>query len=52
MPENAIFISYAREDLQAVQRLRAGLEAAGLAANGDTTGIERVLIAALVRRAG
>jgi len=30
MPENAIFISYAREDLAAVQRLKAGLEAAGL----------------------
>jgi hypothetical protein len=29
MPENAIFISYAREDLQAVQRLRAALDAAG-----------------------
>jgi hypothetical protein len=30
MPENAIFISYAREDLAAVQRLKAGLEAVGL----------------------
>jgi hypothetical protein len=30
MPENAIFISYAREDLTAVQRLKAGLDAAGL----------------------
>jgi hypothetical protein len=30
MPENAIFISYAREDLPAVQHLKAGLEAAGL----------------------
>jgi hypothetical protein len=30
MPENAIFISYAREDLGAVQRLKAGLDAAGL----------------------
>jgi hypothetical protein len=30
MPENAIFISYAREDLPAVQRLRAGMDAAGL----------------------
>jgi len=29
MPENAIFISYAREDLPAVQRLRAALDAAG-----------------------
>jgi hypothetical protein len=30
MPRNAIFISYAREDLPAVQELKAGLEAAGL----------------------
>ena len=30
MPENAIFISYAREDLPAVQRLKAGLDAAGI----------------------
>ncbi|MGH8111725.1 MAG: toll/interleukin-1 receptor domain-containing protein [Rhodanobacteraceae bacterium] len=30
MPENAIFISYARDDLPAVQRLKAGLDAAGL----------------------
>jgi hypothetical protein len=30
MPENAVFISYAREDLPAVQRLKAALEAAGL----------------------
>jgi hypothetical protein len=30
MPKNAIFISYAREDLPAVQELKAGLEAAGL----------------------
>jgi hypothetical protein len=30
MPENAVFISYAREDLAAVQKLRAGLEAAGV----------------------
>ena len=30
MPDNAVFISYAREDLAAVQRLRAGLAAAGL----------------------
>src|SRR6185312_5777555 len=30
MPENAIFISYAREDLDAVQRLKAGMDAAGL----------------------
>ena len=30
MPDRAVFISYAREDLPAVQRLRAGLEAAGI----------------------
>jgi len=30
MPDNAVFISYAREDLAAVQRLRAGLDAAGV----------------------
>ncbi len=30
MPENAIFISYAREDLAAVQRLKASFDAAGL----------------------
>lgn len=30
MPEHAIFISYAREDLPAVQRLKAAIDAAGL----------------------
>lgn len=30
MPENAVFISYAREDLAAVQRLKAALDAAGV----------------------
>jgi hypothetical protein len=30
MPDNAIFISYAREDLAAVQQIKAGLEAAGI----------------------
>jgi hypothetical protein len=30
MPENAIFISYAREDLPAVQHLKGALDAAGL----------------------
>jgi hypothetical protein len=30
MPDNAVFISYAREDLAAVQQLKAGLEAAGI----------------------
>lgn len=30
MPENAVFISYAREDLAAVQHLKAALDAAGI----------------------
>ena len=30
MPENAVFLSYAREDLAAVQKLKAALEVAGL----------------------
>jgi TIR domain/SIR2-like domain len=30
MPDNAVFISYAREDLAAVQQLKAGLDAAGI----------------------
>jgi len=30
MPDQAVFISYAREDLPAVQRLKAGLDAAGI----------------------
>lgn len=30
MPENAVFISYAREDLPAVQKLKAALDAAGV----------------------
>jgi TIR domain/SIR2-like domain len=30
MPDHAVFISYAREDLAAVQRLKAGLDAAGI----------------------
>ena len=30
MPEHAVFISYAREDLAAVQKLKAGLDAAGI----------------------
>ena len=30
MPDNAVFISYAREDLAAVQRIKAGLDAAGV----------------------
>jgi hypothetical protein len=30
MPDNAVFISYAREDLAAVREIKAGLEAAGV----------------------
>jgi hypothetical protein len=30
MPDNAVFVSYAREDLLGVQRIKAGLEAAGI----------------------
>lgn len=30
MPENAVFISYAREDLAAVRQIKAGLESAGI----------------------
>jgi hypothetical protein len=30
MPDHAVFISYAREDLAAVQRIKAGLEAGGI----------------------
>jgi hypothetical protein len=30
MPDHAVFISYAREDLPAVQKIKAGLEAAGI----------------------
>ena len=30
MPENAVFISYAREDLPAVKQIKAGLDAAGV----------------------
>jgi hypothetical protein len=30
MPDNAVFVSYAREDLPAVQKLKTGLDAAGV----------------------
>jgi hypothetical protein len=30
MPDNAVFISYSREDLPAVQQIKSGLEAAGI----------------------
>ena len=40
MPDNAIFISYAREDLPAVQRLKAAMDAAGLATWFDLDRLE------------
>jgi hypothetical protein len=38
MPEHAIFISYAREDLPAVQRLKAALDGAGSSPGSTSTG--------------
>ena len=40
MPENAVFVSYAREDLAAVQKLKAGLDAAGIATWFDMDRLE------------
>jgi hypothetical protein len=40
MPENAVFISYAREDLAAVQQIRAALESAGITTWFDIDGLE------------
>ena len=40
MPENAVFISYAREDLPAVQQIKAGLEAAGVTTWFDVERLE------------
>jgi hypothetical protein len=40
MAENAVFISYAREDLPAVQKLKAGFDAAGIAAWFDMDRLE------------
>ena len=40
MPERAVFISYARDDLPAVQRLKAGLDAAGIPAWFDVQRLE------------
>ncbi len=40
MPENAVFISYAREDLPAVQRIKAGLDAAGVTTWFDADRLE------------
>ncbi|MDH5286982.1 MAG: TIR domain-containing protein [Betaproteobacteria bacterium] len=40
MPDNAVFVSYARDDLPAVQRLKAGLDAAGITAWFDMERLE------------
>ena len=40
MPDNAVFVSYAREDLAAVQKLKSGLDAAGLRAWFDLERLE------------
>ena len=40
MPDNAVFISYAREDLPAVQQMKAGLEAAGVSTWFDIDRLE------------
>jgi hypothetical protein len=40
MPDNAVFISYAREDLAAVQRLKGALDAAGVATWFDMERLE------------
>ena len=40
MPERAVFVSYAREDLPAAQKLKAGLDAAGIKAWFDVERLE------------
>jgi len=40
MPDQAVFISYSREDLAAVQRIKAGLEAAGISTWFDIDRLE------------
>jgi hypothetical protein len=40
MPDNAVFVSYAREDLPAVQKLKAGLDAAGITTWFDVERLE------------
>jgi len=40
MPDHAVFVSYARDDLPAVQRLKAGLDAAGIPAWFDLERLE------------
>ena len=40
MPDNAVFVSYARDDLAAVQKLKSGLDAAGVTAWFDMERLE------------
>ena len=40
MPDNAVFISYARDDLPAVQQLKAGLDSAGITTWFDVDRLE------------
>ena len=40
MPDSAVFVSYAREDLAAVQKLKSGLDAAGVATWFDLERLE------------
>lgn len=40
MPDHAVFVSYARDDLAAVQKLKAGLDAAGIPAWFDMERLE------------
>jgi hypothetical protein len=40
MPDHAVFVSYARDDLPAVQRIKAGLDAAGIPAWFDLERLE------------
>ena len=40
MPDRAVFVSYAREDLPAVQKLKAGLDAAGIRSWFDVERLE------------
>jgi hypothetical protein len=40
MPDNAVFVSYARDDLAAVQKLKSGLDAAGITAWFDLERLE------------
>jgi hypothetical protein len=40
MPDNAVFVSYARDDLPAVQHLKAGLDSAGITTWFDVDRLE------------